>query len=460
MLSLLCPSETDEVSAVQELLKPLLYTILLKCADGNRRTSQISIDSMVELCRGQTGELALGTQSTGVSDGPGLGGIDFVLSYILEEYLQSQVPWQWLLGRLCVLDRLLDEFPQEFQLQTVEINNTESGYKLQHYDRLMTVVEFAFKALGSNHATVVKLARRIYICGARMAIAEPAVFRQVCDMLSKLDVSLQMRLKRRLKLLQEGVGHGDRKGSFARIGEKFSSALTSKKDDTRLCRSMSYSPSRMLSIWRSSSRSPARPAPPSTATPSVPNKALLPQNDNIASAKPIRRPNHLPLDSIDAKFKEKQNKLRHYHKSKSKYDVPLIVQQALIPNPPLPPFPSKKKSKKYSKQPTVHGINKNVSNDNFYCHDVIDLSPHSPVTGENNLPKYSLKNAISSPITPLAPSTTPVVEYLEKCRLRCCSNDDAFPRIPGLHLVPRYLDKSASSEEMVRKLMILLIMCM
>jgi hypothetical protein len=43
----------------------------------------------------------------------GVGGVDYVLSCILGNQAESN-NWQELLGRLCLIDRLLLEFPAEF----------------------------------------------------------------------------------------------------------------------------------------------------------------------------------------------------------------------------------------------------------------------------------------------------------------------------------------------------------
>lgn len=44
----------------------------------------------------------------------GLDGLNYVLKCVTEDYDKDSVTWQWLLGRLYVLDRLLEEFPTEF----------------------------------------------------------------------------------------------------------------------------------------------------------------------------------------------------------------------------------------------------------------------------------------------------------------------------------------------------------
>lgn len=43
----------------------------------------------------------------------GIGGVDYVLNCILGNEIESS-NWQALLGRLCLIDRLLLEFPGEF----------------------------------------------------------------------------------------------------------------------------------------------------------------------------------------------------------------------------------------------------------------------------------------------------------------------------------------------------------
>ncbi|XP_042869401.1 mitogen-activated protein kinase kinase kinase 1-like [Penaeus japonicus] len=434
LLSHLSPSAGSEVTSLQELFRPLVHTLLLKCADGNRRTSQISVDSILELCRGQEGELALGTQVQGTT--PGLGGISYVLSCILDDSPPSEAPWQWLLGRLCVLDRLVDEFPSEFQLQYLPLQSSESGYKLQHYDRLMTVVEFAFKALGSSHATVSKLARRVYICGARFAAAEPAVFHQVCDMLAKLDVSLQMRLKRRLRSMQGQ--HSDRKASLARLEGKLSIGSWDLGDTAgpRLVRSVSHSPSRMLSALRSSSQSPARQSFMSSS-----KDAERASKGPAGPTSSPPRPTHLPLDCFESKFKEKQAKLRLYHKTRPKHDIPFVVQNVLVS--PV----QQQRLQRWS--PVKMGGSLHKSGLSQSHGDALDVSPQTPVSSVAP-PQFSFRDVVSTPATPTAPHCTPVRETAPSVNQSetnglhggdpWAAQEAPLPVIPGLDLLPAHLD--------------------
>ena len=448
LLSHLSPSVGSEITALQELFRPLVHTFLLKCADGNRRTSQISVDSIMELCRGQEGELALGTQVI-ASATPGLGGISYVLSCILDDTPPSEAPWQWLLGRLCVLDRLVDEFPSEFQMQYVPLQPSESGYKLQNYDRLMTVVEFAFKALGSSHATVSKLARRVYICGARFAAAEPAVFHQVCDMLAKLDVSLQMRLKRRLRTMQGQ--HSDRKSSLARIEGKLGLGTWDLGDTTgpRLVRSVSHSPSRMFSTLRSSSQSPARQ--PLLSSPAKKDFERPSKEHSGAPTPSPPRPTHLPLDSFETKFKEKQAKLRLYHKTKTKHDIPFIVQNFLE-------SPLQQQQRHHHWNPLKMGGSLQKGGLSQSHGDALDMSPQTPLKSVVP-PQFSFKDVVSSPATPTAPHCTPVRETapaLDQIESGSKQLEDSWvghesplPVIPGLDLLPAHLDEALHPYEQV-----------
>lgn len=187
-----------QLEELQELIRPIIRILLLKCADRNRRTARLSAEVLVELAKGQSGELALGKH---VSDNPnfgGLEGLELVLGCVLEEWSFGTVSWQWLAGRLIILDHLMQGFPDEFWLQYVPLYPNESGYKLRNYNRLITVVEFCFRALRSSHSTVAKLARHVFVISSSMTTKECGVFNQVLEMLSALDPNLQIRLRKRL----------------------------------------------------------------------------------------------------------------------------------------------------------------------------------------------------------------------------------------------------------------------
>lgn len=183
---------------MEELILPIIRILLLKSADQNHRTSRLSAEVLVELAKGQNGELALGRN---VSDSPsckGFEGLELILGCVLEEWSFRTVSWQWLAGRLIILVHLIQDFPHEFCLQYLPLYPNESGYKLHNYNRLITIVEFSLRALQSPHRTVAKLARRVFVVSSSMTAKEHGVFNQVLNMLAGLDHNLQVRLRKRL----------------------------------------------------------------------------------------------------------------------------------------------------------------------------------------------------------------------------------------------------------------------
>ena len=57
------PSRNDEQrSRLQALFKPVIDTIIVKCTDGNRKMSQLSLSTINELAKSQRGELAVGRE--------------------------------------------------------------------------------------------------------------------------------------------------------------------------------------------------------------------------------------------------------------------------------------------------------------------------------------------------------------------------------------------------------------
>jgi hypothetical protein len=55
-----------------------------QCADGNKRMSDLSVDTLLEVCRGEEGEMALGKHVPCTQIGAGCGGVDYILHIVLE----------------------------------------------------------------------------------------------------------------------------------------------------------------------------------------------------------------------------------------------------------------------------------------------------------------------------------------------------------------------------------------
>jgi hypothetical protein len=56
-----------------------------QCADGNKRMSDLSTDTLLEICRGTEGEMALGKHAGCPQPfAAGFGGVDYLLHIVLE----------------------------------------------------------------------------------------------------------------------------------------------------------------------------------------------------------------------------------------------------------------------------------------------------------------------------------------------------------------------------------------
>ncbi|XP_077981126.1 mitogen-activated protein kinase kinase kinase 1-like [Glandiceps talaboti] len=205
MLSYIPCRDEQQRERLQTYLKPVIEAILFKCADGNRRTSQLSISTLVELCRGQGGELAVGREI--VNPGiVGLGGVKFVMRCIIASSNTGTLSanWQWLLGRLYVIDRLIEEFPQEYSLGPCQDNSdisnsdnvTTPTYANQEF--LLSVLKFAMPSISNAHMRVAKFAKRIVVNISRLVVHKSEIFGKVFDMLEDLPSTPGKRMKRRL----------------------------------------------------------------------------------------------------------------------------------------------------------------------------------------------------------------------------------------------------------------------
>ncbi|XP_059273879.1 mitogen-activated protein kinase kinase kinase 1 isoform X1 [Mustela nigripes] len=197
-----CHSLAERIK-LQRLLRPVVDTILVKCADANSRTSQLSISTLLELCKGQAGELAVGREILKAGS-IGIGGVDYVLSCILGNQTESN-NWQELLGRLCLIDRLLLEFPAEFYPHIVSTDVSQAEPVDVRYKKLLSLLTFALQSIDNSHSMVGKLSRRIYLSSARMVTAVPHVFSKLLEMLNVSSSTHFTRMRRRLMAIADEV---------------------------------------------------------------------------------------------------------------------------------------------------------------------------------------------------------------------------------------------------------------
>ncbi|XP_056591976.1 mitogen-activated protein kinase kinase kinase 1 [Triplophysa dalaica] len=196
-----CHSMTERTQ-LQQLLRPVVETILVKCADANSRTSQLSVSTLLELCKGQMGELAVGREILKAGS-IGISGVDYVLNCILGSKTEAS-NWQALLGRLCLIDRLLLEFPAEFYPHIVSGGDCNQAQNVvERYQKLLPLLRFALQSIDNSHSMVGKLSRRIFLSAARMVTRVPHIFVKLLDMLNVTSSTHYARMRRRLLAIAE-----------------------------------------------------------------------------------------------------------------------------------------------------------------------------------------------------------------------------------------------------------------
>ena len=304
------------------------------------------------MCRGQEGDFCLGRHAV-CSAQHGLGGLDFMVPVLLEERDLQSVSWQWIMGRLVLLERIIKELPDDF---TLDHKNAHANYA-----RLMKVIDFTFLNLGSSHVNVCKIARKVFILAARNTAADNKTFNQVWELLGALDPTLQMRMRKKLTAAIEELYLGETQ-SLAAASVSTSSSLdekpsTPQEQDRRafleqflrdcsnkhtepslsqplintvgsvrprpgcwrppLLRSTSHSPGRQLALSRSSSQSPSRAlAKPQLKKPHCHSVLNIAQQQQQGG--PVKRP------AIASKPK-------NISRLKSKYKMQEIAQD-ILPN--------------------------------------------------------------------------------------------------------------------------------
>ncbi|KAF1517475.1 Mitogen-activated protein kinase kinase kinase 1, partial [Eudyptula minor] len=196
-----------ERTKLQRLLKPVVETILVKCADANSRTNQLSVSTLLEMCKGQAGELAVGREIL-KSGSIGIGGVDYVLNCILGTQTESS-NWQALLGRLCLIDRLLLEFPGEFYPHIVCGGVLQADAVVDRYKKLLSLLNFALQSIDNSHSMVGKLSRRVFLSAARMVARVPHVFVKLLEMLSVSSSTHYARMRRRLMAIADEMEIAD-----------------------------------------------------------------------------------------------------------------------------------------------------------------------------------------------------------------------------------------------------------
>lgn len=207
--------DCQERNELQKLFRPVVDAIIFRCTDGNRRTGELSISTMLEIAKGQHGELCVGRELANPGQF-GLGGMLYLVGCLTDKYDPSSTTWQWLLGRLYIIERLIMDFPTEFSpRQRPDGASSESSLELigatskddieqpHHYERLLNVAEFAVKAVSNHHARISRVARRVFLLAARYAAHLENFITELTGLLSGLEFSHRKSLKRQLDMIVE-----------------------------------------------------------------------------------------------------------------------------------------------------------------------------------------------------------------------------------------------------------------
>ena len=183
---------------------------------GFRRVSSLSAKTLVELCKDENGDMALGSALPSSSESnQSLGGINFVLSRTVVRSPEN-VTWPWWLGRLYLLVKLLEESPDYFRIETetVDYKKVSLNIKLpsspnnlpentnqweNNFSRLMFIVHFSIKATSCPHSKGNKLALRILTRCLKLASKVRSAFIEVKTCLCELKKSDRNILQRQLK---------------------------------------------------------------------------------------------------------------------------------------------------------------------------------------------------------------------------------------------------------------------
>ncbi|XP_076821673.1 mitogen-activated protein kinase kinase kinase 1-like isoform X2 [Clavelina lepadiformis] len=189
----------EDVHALQRLLVPVIETILLKCADSNRRTVQLSVSTVMELCRGQSGELAVGKELVS-EEASGVGDVKYLLSFLEFDVGPDTSSWQWMLGRLNALGELFREFKSELYLSETSASSASESPTVH---RLKQIATFAATCLkNTTQPRVIKMARRVFLQAFSLVSKFTELTSCLEDMLADIPYEVRRRLMRKINIFK------------------------------------------------------------------------------------------------------------------------------------------------------------------------------------------------------------------------------------------------------------------
>ena len=200
----------------------------------------------------------------------GIGGLSYLLRCINTTPPEDSSQWQWLLGRLYVLDRFIEEYPDEFVIVS-HLDDSGDTTDKRHYNRVMSILIFIKPFLQHGHTKVARMARRVFYVLSKMQVHDMVVFREIIDLLSDLQTMIQVHMKRKLLCIAEEnyriqQVHLEDGGQTSEISDEqmFLTPSTSTCSTPRSTSPVSLSPQPSLSVPKSSNQSVMPVVPPNS----------------------------------------------------------------------------------------------------------------------------------------------------------------------------------------------------
>ena len=184
----------------------------------SRRFSALSVKVLLELCKDEAGDLALGKMLGEEHECQSLGGLSFILPCILRTAAEYTT-WPWWLGRLTFLRKLMDEYVSEFELsddcpsdhidtagvlvqdRMLNANNDMGEIYQDNLTRLMSVLKFTMQATHCSHSKVSKLAVAVLMRCSFLASHATSASKHIRKVVSKLKPAQRTALQRQIQAI-------------------------------------------------------------------------------------------------------------------------------------------------------------------------------------------------------------------------------------------------------------------
>ncbi|XP_065640686.1 mitogen-activated protein kinase kinase kinase 1 isoform X2 [Hydra vulgaris] len=230
----------NEINLFNQAIKPVIEKIILKCADANRRVVIIAIKVLIEFVQGELYALSNGSEN--------FMNLIFTCYKINNEELSN---WQWWLGRLAFMRRLLDEHGHlvlrceddllnlalpvspridmdlnQFLSSLEENIHTRSTFDDVAIQRLHDIVIFSTSAILSTHKKVHLNALSLLVKCIAISSHDSVAFQRIKKTINDLNHSIKSKLHRHLSseaqreqhdilnILDDYEDHPDQRGTF------------------------------------------------------------------------------------------------------------------------------------------------------------------------------------------------------------------------------------------------------